>query len=377
MKPLTAEGIISYFAAVEDPREARGKRHLLLDILCIAILAVICDANDYQEIEGYGLAKKQWLSSFLELPHGIPSAATFRGVFAAVNPEAWQGCFLNWVRSLTLADKEAEEVLAADGKTARRSRAGELGGLHTVSVWSSQQGIVIGQGQVADHSNEITALPELIESLDIAGAVITTDAMGTQKQVAWAIREHHAHYMLALKGNHPKLHADVKWLFEDAERHKWRDIPHDNYETFDQAHGREEHRRYWTLADLSVLDPEETKAWRDLNSVSCVESRRTYKGQISVKKRYYLSSLPCDAKRAAHAIRSHWSVENNLHWVLDMTFREDESRVRKGHGQANWVTLRHIALNLLKLDTFLNASIKVKRKRAGWDNDYLLHLLRC
>ena len=206
MEQIEATGIIEYFSEIEDPRADRGKRHLLLDIICIAILAVICDANDYEEMEAYGLAKEQWLRSFLELPHGIPSDATFRRVFAVLNPEAWQACFLNWVRSLTLDVSEAEEVLAADGKTARGSRDGEIGGLHTVSVWSSQQGIVIGQSQVADHSNEITALPDLIESLDIAGSVITTDALGTQKQVAWAIKEHHAEYMLALKGNHPKLH---------------------------------------------------------------------------------------------------------------------------------------------------------------------------
>ena len=292
MEQLTAEGIIGHFTEIEDPREARGKRHLLVDILCIAILAVICDANDYEEIEGYGLAKQEWLSGFLELPHGVPSAATFRRVFAAINPEAWQACFVNWVRSLALEDDEmSEEVLAADGKTARGSRDGELGALHTVSVWASQQGIVVGQAQVEAHSNEITALPELIESLDVAGAVLTTDAMGTQKQVAWAAREHHAHYMLALKANHPKLHQDVMWLFEDAERHDWHDVPHDYYETLDNAHGRQERRRYWVLDDLSVLDPGEVKSWRDLRSVVCVESRRTLKGQTSVEKPLLPSEL--------------------------------------------------------------------------------------
>lgn len=375
MDQVQASGIIKYFTEIEDPREARGKRHLLLDIICIAILAVVCDANDYEEIEAYGLSKEAWLRSFLELPHGVPSDATFRRVFAVLNPEAWQGCFLRWVRSLTLEATGAEEVLAADGKTARRSRDSELGGLHTVSVWSSQQGLVIGQSQVAGHSNEITVLPDLIESLDISGAVVTTDALGTQKQVAWAVKEHDAEYMLALKGNHPRLYADVKWLFVVARNDVCSDVT-DTFETKDKAHGREEQRRYRVLADLSVLDPELVRAWRGLKSVVCVESQRTSKGQTSTEKRYYLSSLPCDAKRAAHAIRSHWSIENSLHWVLDTTFREDESRIRKGHGQANWVTLRHLALNLLKLDKTLEASLKVKRKRAGWDDAYLLHLLR-
>lgn len=376
MEDVQAQGIIHHFSDIEDPRSARGKRHLLIDIICIAILAVICDANDYEEIEAYGLSKEAWLNSFLALPHGIPSYDTFRRVFSVLNAEAWQSCFVNWVRSLDLPISETEDVLAIDGKTARRSRDGDLGGLHTVSVWSSQQGIVIGQQQTTSHSNEITVLPELIESLDIAGAVVSIDAMGTQKQVAWAIKEHDGDYMLALKSNHPKLYQDVTWLFEDAASHDWLGISHDYYETTDKAHGREEHRRVWVLDDLSILDDDTLRAWRGLQSVACVASTRRIKGRISTEKRYYLSSLPLDAKRAAHAIRSHWSVENNLHWVLDMSFREDESRVRKGHGQANWVTLRHIALNLLKLDTSIKASIKVKRKRAGWDNDYLLQLLK-
>lgn len=375
MEEIQAEGIISYFADIEDPRAARGKRHLLLDIICIALLAIICDANDYEEIEAYGLSKEKWLSSFLDLPHGIPSHDTFRRVFAVLKPEVWQRRFLSWIDSLDLGQSEGEDILAIDGKTARRSRDGEQGGLHTVSVWSSRQGIVIGQTQVADHSNEITVLPELIESLEIVGAIITADAMGTQKQVAWAIKEHDAEYMLALKGNHPKLYADVIWLFEDAKKHNWQGIAYDYFETNDKAHGREEQRKYWVLSDLSLLDAETLTAWRGLQSLVCVESTRILKGQASIEKRYYLSSLACNAKQAAYAIRSHWSVENNLHWVLDMSFREDESRIRKGNGQANWVTLRHIALNLLKLDKSIKASIKVKRKRAGWDNTYLLNLI--
>jgi len=370
-----AAGIIDYFSDIEDPRANRGKRHLLIDIICIAVLAIICDANNYKEIEAYGLSKEKWLESFLGLPHGIPSDATFRRVFAVIRPESWQRCFLNWVRSLILNAPEAEEVIAIDGKTSRGSRDGEINGLHTVSAWASQLGIVLGQAQVSEHSNEITALPDLIASLDVAGAIITTDAMGTQTKIAWAIKEHHAEYMLALKGNHPKLLSDVSWLFDNAKENNWQNIDHRYYETKEKAHAREEHRKYWVISDLSFLDSEAIKAWRGLRTLACVESKRSYKGKVSIETRYYLSSLEPDAKRAAHAIRSHWTVENNLHWVLDMAFRDDESRVHKGHGQANWVTLRHMALNLIKLDKSFKASVKVKRKRAGWDNNYLLHLI--
>jgi len=179
---------------------------------------------------------------------------------------------------------------------------------------------VIGQQQVDEHSNEITALPTLIESVDISGAIVSIDAMGTQTQVAWAVREHQGDYMLALKANHPKLYKDAVWLFDHAHAVGWDNIEHDYFESFDKAHGREEHRRYWTISDLSTLDKDTVASWRDLKTISCVESTRTSKGKTSVEKRYYISSLDCDAKRAAHAIRNHWSVENNLHWVLDITF---------------------------------------------------------
>lgn len=377
MKLEEAESLIEYFGDIEDPRQDRGKRHKLVDIICIAILAVICDANDYEEVEAYGLSKEAWLSSFLELPHGIPSDATFRRVFGALRPEKWQSCFMQWVKSIELPtlSESKDHVLALDGKTACGSDRDGLKGLHTVSVWSSQHGIVIGQQQTDTKSNEITVLPSLIESVAVKGNVITTDAMGTQTQVAWAVREHKADYMLALKENHPKLYKDVVWLFEHAHSLNWINIEHDFFETYDKQHGREEHRKYWTISDLSVLEEKVTESWKDLQSFTCVESICISKGKTTTERRYFISSLPCDAKRAAHAIRNHWSIENSLHWVLDVAFDEDKNMVHLGHGQANWVTLRHIALNLLKLDKSIKASIKVKRKRAGWDNDYLLSLL--
>ncbi len=373
------EELVKHFSNIEDPRSEQGKRHLLEDIICIAIFAVICDCNDYREIEAYGESKKEWLGSFLALPFGIPSHATFRRVFGLLEPEIWQGRFKRWVQALDLPDlpedeKTKDEVLAFDGKTSCASRTEDVKALHTVSVWSSQHGIVLGQQQVDKHSNEITALPMLIESVDISGAVVTTDALGTQTQVAWAIREHGGDYMLALKANHPKLYEDTQWLFEHAQTVGWEHIDHDYFESVDKAHGREEHRKYWTISDLSTLERQTVAAWRDLQALTCVESTRISKGKTTIQKRYYISSLACDAKRAAHAIRSHWSIENNLHWVLDTTFDDDISTVHLGHGQANWVTLRHLALNLLKLDTSSKHSIKVKRKRAGWDDDYLLSL---
>ena len=380
MHTIEGKELIKYFSDIEDPRQDQGKRHLLKDIVCIAIFAFIGDCNDYRDIEAYGKSKKEWLGSILDLPFGIPSHATFRRVFGALEPEIWQGRFKRWVQTLELPDlledEEVEdEILCFDGKTSCASRSEDIKALHTVSVWSSQHGIVIGQQQVDEHSNEITALPMLIESVEISGAVVTTDAMGTQTQVAWAIREHKGDYMLALKANHPKLYKDAVWLFEHAQTVGWDNIEHDYFESFDKAHGREEYRKYWTISDLSTIDKDTVASWRDLQTLCCVESTRTFKGKTSVERRYYLSSLDCNAKRAAHAIRSHWSIENNLHWVLDVTFDEDKNTVHLGHGQANLVTLRHIALNLLKLDTSSKDSIKVKRKRAGWDNDYLLSLI--
>ena len=351
--------LLAHFTVIPDPR-AHNVCHKLEDILVIAICAVIGGANSFSEIEQYGEAKESWLKKTLELSNGIPSHDTFRRVFMLLEAEAWQGVFFDWTRALVLEPTTSPtEVLAVDGKFSRAS------GLHTVSVWASEHHVVLAQQQVADKTNEITVIPELLEVLDIAGTTVTIDAAGTQKHIAWVIREHHADYALALKANHKHLFEDVKWLFAQHES-----TPH--WTTCTKGHGRTETRDTWLLTDLSFL--ENVSAWRDLAGVARVRGTREVNGEVSVYDRYFLTSLT-NAETLAYAVRSHWGIENGLHWVLDVAFSEDQSRARTDHAQANLVTLRHLALNQLKREKSLKASVKAKRMRAGWDDHYLLRVL--
>jgi len=358
--------LVATFTRVPDPR-ASNARHNLSDILTIAICAVISNADTFTDIEAYGHSKEAWFREFLALPNGIPSHDTFNRVFAILDREVLQRCFLDWVRSLDLPEPDTPvETIAVDGKTARRSTDDGLAALHTVSAWASERGVVLGQAQVDEKSNEITALPDLLEPLDIAGATVTTDAMGTQKQIAWTIREHHGDYVLALKRNHSRLHDDVAWLFDQQGAPAWRQ------ET--QGHGREEIREAWLSTDIDFLEQQERASWRDLRAVVKIRGTRIVDGKVSVQDRYFLTSHT-DVEKVAHAVRAHWGIENGLHWVLDVAFGEDQSRARLNHAQANLVTLRHLALSLLKQETSFKAGIKAKRKRAGWDEDYLLRVL--
>lgn len=351
--------LLAHFTVVADPR-AHNVCHKLTDILVISICAVICGANTFTQIAQYGQAKQSLLRKFLDLENGIPSHDTFRRVFMVLDPEAWQGIFFSWTRQLVLEQPDSPtEVRAVDGKFSRAS------GLHTVSVWASEHHVVLAQQQVPDKTNEITVIPELLEVLDIAGTTVTIDAAGTQKQIAWTVREHHADYVLALKGNHPKLFEDVKWLFSQHD-----DAPH--WSSTERGHGRTETREAWLLDDLSFL--EDVSAWRDLAGVARVRCTRQIKGEVTVNDRYFLTSHT-DVTPLAHAVRAHWGIENSLHWVLDVAFDEDANTARADHAQANLVTLRHLTLNQLKRESSLKASIKTKRMRAGWDDDYLLKVL--
>jgi predicted transposase YbfD/YdcC len=377
MSELEASEILRHFADFPEPRDPRGIRHKLIDILSISILAVICRANTFTEIHQYAESNKAWLAGFLELPFGIPSQDTFERVFAILNPAAWHMYFYKWTQSLVvpeLAEGE-DEVLAVDGKTARRSHSAAQAALHTVTVWSSQYDLVLGQTQVVEKSNEITAIPVLLQTINPAGAVVTIDAMGCQKDIAWLIREQHAHYVLALKDNHPKLYEDVTWLFAHGDSLGWKDFDHSYSQTLTKAHGREERREGWVLAvaDIAMLDNK--TAWRDLQCVVRVRNTCTRKGVTSQEDRFFITSLPLDAQRIMRSVRYHWSIENGLHWTLDVAFDEDQSRVRSGFAQANFVALRHLALSLLKQDKSLKVGIEAKRARAGWDRVYLLKLL--
>ena len=376
MSNIDPPGLLQHFIDLPDPRKPRGIRHNLADIICIAVLAVICNANTYPEIQAFALLKHDWLNTFLELPHGIPSQDTFERVFSILKPSAWQSRFLNWTQTLTLPDLPDghDEILAIDGKTSRRSHTNGFGALHTVSVWSSQFEITLAQAGVPDKTNEITVIPELLEIIQPAGAVVTIDAMGTQKAIAWTIREHHAHYVLALKDNHPKLCEDTKWLFDHADSLNWENIESSYAKTESRGHGRVETRECWVLTNLEILD--ERFAWRDLNAVVRVRGTREVNGKVSVEDRFFITSLPSDAERIMRAVRFHWGIENNLHWVLDVAFDEDDSRVRAGFAQANWVAVRHLAVSVLKRDRSVKGGVATKRFRAGLDEAFLLRLLK-
>ena len=363
----------THFHDIDDQRIERTKFHLLHDILVISICAVICGADGPSSIEQYALAKQDWLNTFLKLPNGIPSHDTIGRVMAQIDPQQFQTCFMRWIQDI--CHLLPGEVVPIDGKTLRRSFDTELdqGPIHIVSAWATTNRLVLGQIKVDEKSNEITAIPELIDALDLTDCVVTIDAMGCQKQIASRIRAKGAHYILALKKNQGALYSDVHELFHQLRRDQAPDETLDAYEMTDQGHGRHEIRRYWTT---DTLDRVSTRAqWSDLQAVGMVESERTLAGETTVESRYYILSLPSNAQTFGNAVRAHWGIENSVHWVLDVTFREDERRIRMGHGPENFAILRHIAINLLREETSFKGSIKTKRLKCGWNDAYLSKVL--
>ena len=362
-----------YFEEVEDPRVDRTKKHKLVDILFIAAAAVISGADSFVEIEMYGQRKYKWLRQFLELPNGIPSHDTFGRIFAAIKAEQLKKCFLEWIKAIV--QTSSGEVIAIDGKTVRRSfdKTKEKSAIHVVSAWANENRIVLGQEKVDEKSNEITAIPELLSALEIQNCIITIDAMGCQRSIAKAIRDKGADYVLSLKGNQGALKEDVEQFFQHAQSCTFDGIDFDYHKTFDKDHGRLEVRECWCVSDLEWLDKKQN--WAGLNTIGMVKSHRTINGKTAVEVRYYISSLEMNAKLLGSAVRQHWGIENSLHWILDIAFREDECRIRKGNAAENIGILRHIALNLLKKDKVTKAGIAARRKKAGWDNGYLLEVL--
>lgn len=356
-----------FFDGIEDPRH-HNTRHMLNDILMIALCAVISGADSWTQIEEYGQSKLEWFEQFLELPNGIPSHDTFGRLFARLDPNEFQKFFIRWVDNLALSLKG--KTVAIDGKTLRGShdRINEKSSVHMVSAWASDIRLVLGQLKIHNKSNEITAIPELIKTLSLQGAVVTIDAMGCQKKITRTIIDEKADYVIQVKDNQHTLHEDVSLYFKDPDKTKI-----DSFQTIDGEHGRIETRSYTTSSDIEWL--QEKHLWAGLKTICKVTRTRDVDGKISTEDAYFISSLQNNASMIGNAIREHWGIENGLHWCLDISFREDHCRVRKDHAPENFGILRHMAMNLLKQEKSLKRGIQTKRLKAAWDHSYLLKIL--
>jgi predicted transposase YbfD/YdcC len=378
----TPPSLLTHFQNLPDPRVNRRKEHDLIDVLVIAICTLLCGGESFNDMEDFGLAKEGWFKTFLSLRHGIPSHDTFNRVFAALDPKGFLDCFLRWTQSLRQA--VPREIVALDGKALRRALNKDQSVQYVVSAWAESNGLVLGQWKVADKSNEITAVPELLRVLELAGCIVTLDAMGCQKKIAREIVEADADYVLALKGNQEKVHEEVKSFLDATLDEKNRKRPQGahiakevqtlkEYETVEKDHGRIETRRYYQSDHLDWFADKEK--WEGLNSVGMVESLREINGEVTRERRYYLCSLKLDVETFARAVRSHWGVENKVHWIMDVSFREDQSRAREGYAAQNLAMLRRLALNLLRREKTKKRGIRGKMLNAGWDHPYLLKLL--
>jgi predicted transposase YbfD/YdcC len=373
-KPL--EAIEEHFSKVVDPRKDRTKDHKLIDIIAVAICAVICGAEGWVDIELYGNSKLSWLSTFLELPNGIPSHDTFGRVFSMIDAQQFQLAFWEWVWAVN--DIIKGQIINIDGKCLRGSDDQKLGkrAIYMVSAWAAENEIVLGQRKVDEKSNEITAIPELLKLLAISGCIVTIDAMGTQTQIAKTIREGDADYVLSVKENQGHLFEDISVLFAVDQAQNFKYASFDYERTVNQGHGRIEVRECWSTSDLAYLKLiRKVENWAGLQSVAMVVCTRIMEGKESKELHYYISSLPSNAKRILQTVRKHWSIENELHWVLDVALNEDRSRVRKDQSPENFAVLRHIALNLLKQEKTAKGGIHAKQFQAALSEDYLLKIL--
>ena len=362
---------LEHFGEIEDPRQSGKVWYPLEEMLLLCLLAVLASAESWVEIAEFGKKKLEFLQRFRPFQNGTPSHDQL-GEFAALDAEAFQRCFIAWVGSLT---KLGPDIVAIDGKTLRRAyqEGGAKAPIHMISAWSSRQRLVLGQAKVADKSNEITAIPDLLDLLTLKVAIVTIDAMGCQKEIAEKIKERGADYVLALKGNQGTLQQDVELFFTEQKARNFEDTTISRHETLEKSHGRIETRTYTAIDDIAWLT--ERHDWSGLKSIVMVDSsREIIGGKTESETRFYISSLSADGERQGEAIRGHWGVENSHHWVMDMVFRDDECRIRKHNAPANFATIKHIASNLMRRAEG-KQSMRVKRRLAAWDDDYLASLI--
>jgi predicted transposase YbfD/YdcC len=367
--------LIVSFKDLPDPRVEGRCDHKLIDIIVIAVCAVIAGAETWVDVEQFGRARKEWLETFLELPAGIPSHDTFGRFFAALDADAFQASFIRWVEGVFRVSKG--QVIAIDGKTVRRSHDRTIGkdAIHMVNAWATRNGIALGQWKTDAKSNEITAIPPLLRQLNVAGCIVTLDAMGAQTRIARAIREEKADYVLRVKANQGKLHQDIEDWFAYADQVQFADMAHNYAETVNKGHGRIELRRCWAISDpLAFEYIRNYDGWTDLQTIVRVQRERRLGNKTEQETAYYISSLPNNAEQLLMATRYHWAVENSLHWVLDVIFREDDARIRVGHAAQNMAVLRQLALNILKKDPS-KGSIRTKRYKSALDISFLEKLL--
>jgi predicted transposase YbfD/YdcC len=377
---MPALSVSEAFAELPDPRVERTRLHRLHDILVIALCAMLCGAEGWDDFVEFAHAKREWLTARLSLQNGIPCADTFRRVFARLDPEAFGAGFLRWTQAIAADMETGLRVVAVDGKTLRHSfdTGAAQKAVHMVSAWASAQRLVLAQTKVDDTSNEITAVPALLSLLDLAGCIVTADAMSCQKVIAAQIVEQGGDYVLALKGNQEHLANDVAALFAHSAAKRWEECPHSVHTAVEAEHGRLETRtcRVIALADLEGTWDDIAAEWTGLACLVEIDSKRQVGQHLSDERRYYLSSLRKSAKTHLKIIRRHWEIENSVHWVLDVVMHEDACRIRKDNAPQNMATLRHLALNLIRQETTHKRGVKAKIKRAGWDNDYLARLIQ-
>jgi len=369
--------IEKHFSGLTDPRTGNATQHKFMEILIIAICATICGADGWSDIELFGKKEKKWLKTFLELPKGIPSHDTFGRVFAHIKPEEFQNRFVDWVKAIEKLTNG--QVIAIDGKQLRGSHNHETGkeAIYMVSAWATANQLVLGQRKVDEKSNEITAIPELLNLLEIAGCIVTLDALGTQTNIAKTIVDGGGDYLLAVKENQGHLFHDIEYLFETDATNHFEQVIHSYAKAVNKGHGRLETRECWAIDnDTYLAYLRGRNNWKGLKSIVRIVSKRQIGKKVETQIRYFISSLSANAKTILRVKRSHRQIENQLHWVLDIAFREDHSRVRKDCAAENLAVLRHMALNLLKNEKTAKGGIHAKRLQAAWDQDYLLTVLR-